>query len=202
MMALDYKVRYAESSLQYLSKEYRRREMKAGPDGLMVPEPVPEEVIFHIDVFFSFMASALDFSGWILHLVFSTKLAETEIGLVNLVRHLTDSESGSVHPLLKELRTDVDTGWLKEFLAYRHFVNHWCFIVPHYGWKWTAHDKTVETTIFMLPDDPRVVPIRNATHRKRRELVSYCEEVLVNSLETINDIFGLVLERVCAGKST
>jgi hypothetical protein len=85
MRALDYKVRYAESSLQYLSKEYRRREMKAGPDGLMVPEPVPEEVVFHIDVFFSFMASALDFSGWILHLVFSTKLAETEIGLVNLV---------------------------------------------------------------------------------------------------------------------
>jgi len=192
LSAVDYKLAYAASSLDYLTKEYKKREQKINQDHFADGGPVSEEVLFHIDVFFCFLSSALDFAAWILDLVFEIELKDTHVDFVNVIRHLSHRENCD-ELLFKRLNEEIETGWLKEFFGYRHYVTHWSFIVPHHQWKWTAKDKTIEVTVFMLPDDPRASPV---AYEKGVELTRYCEEVLTNTLNTISEVFGQVLSQI------
>lgn len=197
IIAVDYKLRYVIKSLDYLMKEYKKREEKLNQNHFADAGPISEEVLFQIDVFFWFLSSALDFLGWILHLTYGTELKETDVDFVNVIRYLSRTENRG-EPLFKKLKEEIDAGWLKKFFGYRHYVTHWSFIVPRYGWKWTAEAKTIEVTIFMLPDDPRASPV---TYEKRVELTAYCEEVLTNTLNTIPRVLGQVLNQIPVDKT-
>jgi len=194
MQAILYKLRYASVSMEFLSKEYKKREEKIRVDQFINTDmKITEDLVFHIDVFFSFVQSALDFSGWVLHLVLGTKLPDASISFRNMVEYLAGKKRVTTDPLFQRLKAEIESGWLYHFSKYRHYANHWSFIVPQWGWKWTAKNETIETTIFMLPDDPREFPAR---YERRLELVPYCEEVLVSTLETISKIFDIVSDRL------
>jgi len=110
-----------------------------------------------------------------------------------MVEYLAGKKRVTTDPLFQRLKAEIESGWLYHFSKYRHYANHWSFIVPQWGWKWTAKNETIETTIFMLPDDPMEFPAR---YERRLELVPYCEEVLVSTLETISKIFDIVSDRL------
>ena len=188
--AILYKLIYAGRSLEYLQKAYNDRLNSfdnAHPFKILTDErPISEDLVFHTDVLFSFTSSALDISSWILHMTLGTNLPENRVKFDKVIEFLASSKRGSVDPLFTKLKSEIDKGWLSEFDSYRDYVTHYSYILPKRGFRWTAESRMIEVTFFMLPDNPKIFPQK---YDKRKELVPYCNDVYIKSINVIRDIF-------------
>mgnify|MGYP001101790420 CR=1 FL=1 len=189
MRSVLYKLRWATKSLEYLIDFYERRTKSFDDTWRSIAEPIPDTFVFNADVFFSFAYSALDIAAGIIGMLVETGIKKGNVYFTNIMHLLADAKSQYAGPLLNELKTESDSGWIHEFRQYRIFFTHYAAIQPIGQLKYTANNKTTGINLYMLPDDPRSKPF---TYERKREFAPYCQEVLVKELNVMAVLFEFV----------
>lgn len=185
MRAVLFKLLWAAKSLEYMTEFYGKYtgSLEGGMRGMSAS--IPDTFIFNADVFFCFAYSALDIVGGIIDLLVETGIEKRNVYFTTVLKYLA-GRSPFAGPVFTELKTESDTGWISEFRQYRVFVTHHAITHPRSHFRYTASDRKTEINLFVLPDDPRKIP---PTYEKKRELVPYCQEVLVKELDVMKVLF-------------
>lgn len=187
--SIHYKIKYAAMSLEELSKMYEAQleAIKQKQDLLGNTVRLTEALLFHIDIFFSFLHSALDYSSWMLYYTHDVKLIPQHVTLKKVIENLSSKKRRGSNPLFTKLKAEFKSpGWIFEFEGYRDFITHFARLVPNRQIHFSADTGRTETTIFLLPDDPTTEPL---TYEKDRELVPYCKDTIVLAINAISSVF-------------
>lgn len=190
MHSVLYKLRWAAKSLEYLLKVYGKYTGSFHASMQGMADSIPEDFIFHEDVFFYFAYSALDIVAGIIDTLIETAIDNRKVYFTTVLNFLASSRSPFAGSLIDELKRDSDTGWIREFRQYRNFVTHHSAIRPRSRLSHTASSQTTEINLFMLPDDPSETSF--TYEKKKRELAPYCQDVLAREL----DVMKVLLEFV------
>jgi hypothetical protein len=190
--SIHYKIKYAAMSLEELTKMYQAQlsAIQDRHDYLGNTVRLTEALLFHTDIFFSFLHSALDYSSWMLYYTHDVKLIPQHVTLRKVVENLTSKKRKAINPLISKLRRDFEgpEGWVFQFEGYRDYTTHFARLVPQRQIHFSSDVGKMETTIFLLPDDPTVQP---HTFEKNRELVPYCKETMISVIRTISSVFDV-----------
>jgi hypothetical protein len=190
--SIYYKIKYAALSLEELIRMYEAQldAIKKKNDLLGDTVRLTDSLPFHVDVFFSFLHSALDYSSWMLYYTYDVKLIPQHVTLKKVVENLSSRKRKESSPIFSSLKKEFNSsGWIYEFEGYRDYVTHFARLVPSRQIRFSADTVLAETSIFLLPDDPTV---DNVTHEKSRELVPYCKQTMLSAISTISTVFDAV----------
>jgi len=179
MEAVYFKLLWAAKRLEYLTEFYGKCAGSLEDRFRAATSMIPDAFMFNADAFFYLAYSALDIVGGIIDLLVKTGNEKQGVYFTTVMKYLANEQSPFVRPVFVELKTESETGWIHEFRRYRVFVTHHATIQPQSLIRSSAIDRKSEITLFMLPDDPDKVP---TTYEKKRELVPYCQGVLVKEL--------------------
>jgi len=185
MQAVLFKLLWAAKSLEYMTEFYGKYtgSLEDGMRGMTAS--IPDTFIFNADAFFCFAYSALDIVGGIIDLLVETGIEKRNVYFRTVLEYLA-GQSPFAGRVFSELKTESDTGWIHEFRQYRVFVTHHAITRPRSLFRYTASDRKAEINLFVLPDDAGKIP---STYEKKRELVPYCQEVLVKELDVMKALF-------------
>lgn len=187
--AVRFKLLWAAKSLEYMAEFYGKYVGSFKNSMLaMAASTIPDTFIFNADAFFCFAYSALDIVSGIIDLLVETGIKKRRVHFTTVLDYLV-GQSPFARPVFTELKTESDTGWIGEFRQYRVFVTHHAITRPRSQFRYITSDRKAEINLFMLPDDPGKIPV---TYEKKRELVPYCQEVLVKELDVIKVLFEFV----------
>jgi hypothetical protein len=189
--AIYYKIKYAARSLEELTKMYEAQleALKQKNDLLGGSVKLTEDLSFHTDVFFSFLHSAMDYSSWMLYYTYDVKLIPQHVTLKKVVENLSSKKRKDVPATLRTLKKEFQVpGWIFEFEGYRDYVTHFARLETTRQIRFSA-ETGLEVSIFLLPDDPTVVPV---TYAKKRELVPYCNNTILSVIGTVSIVFDAV----------
>jgi hypothetical protein len=137
--------RWAAKSLEYLLEVYGKYTKSFHASIRGMTDFIPEDFIFHEDVFFYFAYSALDIVGGIIDTLVETAIDKRKVYFTTELNFLASSRSPFAGSLIDELKKrDSDTGWIHEFRQYRIFVTHHSAIRPRSRFSHTASSETTE----------------------------------------------------------
>ncbi|MGA3405941.1 MAG: hypothetical protein ABSD49_09445 [Candidatus Bathyarchaeia archaeon] len=137
--------RWAAKSLEYLLEVYGKYTKSFHASIRGMTDFIPEDFIFHEDVFFYFAYSALDIVGGIIDTLVETAIDKRKVYFTTVLNFLASSRSPFAGSLIDELKKrDSDTGWIHEFRQYRIFVTHHSAIRPRSRFSHTASSETTE----------------------------------------------------------
>jgi hypothetical protein len=185
MQAVLFKLSWAAKSLEYMTEFYGKYTGSLEDSMRGMAASISDTFIFNADEFFCFAYSALDIVAGIVDLLVETGIEKRNVYFTTVVKYLA-GRSPFTGPVFSELKTKSDSGWINEFRQYRVFVTHHAITQPRSHFRYTATDRKTEINLFVLPDDPRKIP---PTYEKKRELVPYCQEVLVKELDVMKVLF-------------
>jgi hypothetical protein len=151
-------------------------------------EPIPDTFIFNADAFFCFAYSALDIVGGIIDILVKTGIEKRRVYFTNVLNYLAE-QTPFAGTVFGQLKAESDKGWISEFRQYRVFATHHAITRTQSHFRYTASDQETEINPFVLPDDPREIP---PTYEKKRELVPYCQDVLVKELGVMKVLFEFI----------
>ena len=137
--------RWAAKSLEYLLEVYGKYTKSFHASIRGMTDFIPEDFIFHEDVFFYFAYSALDIVGGIIDTLVETAIDKRKVYFTTELNFQASSRSPFAGSLIDELKKrDSDTGWIHEFRQYRIFVTHHSAIRPRSRFSHTASSETTE----------------------------------------------------------
>lgn len=179
-----FKLNYANLALQKFSPESEL--MKKASQTFLISN----ELLFNIDVFFSFSYSALDVVAWIPHLVYGLNFDDKHVDFHTIVDYLASPKRGKIAPFVQLTKSKKDTGWIGQFNNYRNYVTHYGVLSNDEN-KFSFNEGITKFQIF-LPDNPKVE--RYPTFRKEREVYPYCDYIHAKTLETVTQIYKNIIK--------
>lgn len=188
IQSIDYKLRYAAVSLENLLSLYQGKldDIRKTGNPYAGGDSVSEDLIFHSDVFMSFIHGALEYSSWLFWFVFDTGLTPKQVTLKQVARELMKKKTGI--PLFRFLENEFcRTGWISELESYRDYVTHFGALEPNF--QVSFRQGITRTRIFLLPDDPTIKP---STYKREIELVPYCNKTLARCIALITEIYRVI----------